>query len=221
MMRVMYVAIPLLVIWLAISAVVTLGDATIVWNQTGIYVKLQPLTGEQSFEGLAFNAYYLNGSNSTYNVTLFAVKYISSCPYNTVEFTLYDFYNGTLIGNYTLNVSKVGNVVKEVVQVPSNITVVYVTMGSNVLGPYYISYMPVGVSLPSELKPYAPLIPLAFLIAMSARGRSKDVAFGLLAYAVTVIPICSAFGYENMLVPSLFSITAFLAFVALYIASHR
>lgn len=208
----------LLLISLLLGAVVH-SDATIVWNGTGTYIQVSPLTGVQSFEGISFNAYYVNGSNGTYTVRLWAVKYLDNAPYDSITFTLYAL-NGTQIGNYTANFT-VSREYNESVTVPSNITIIYITMGGNVLGPYYISYVPIQTELPSELRSYAPLIPLAFLIAFAARGRAKDVAFGLLAYAVMVVPICSAFGYSNPVVPILLSMTAFLAFVVLYVSTHK
>ncbi|RLG80863.1 MAG: hypothetical protein DRO09_02580 [Thermoprotei archaeon] len=184
-------------------------DGEIIYNASGYYVKVPKLETSINFEGLVINAYYLNETH----VKLIAFPMSEEAQYTNATFKLYDYWDSSLIGTYDFQ----GELE---VQVPSNITIIYVYVGGREIGPYYVSSITFLVTVPEEIKVLVSLFPLAFLVALAARGNVRETGLGMLAYSIMYIPLARVFGinmiYYYAAVPAFSFIMGFLILLLSY-----
>lgn len=207
---VVYTVLFLVFILLTLNVQISKCDSEVIWNATGVFVKVPKLETGINFEGVVVNVYYINESC----VKLVAYNITNDAPYTSAVFKLYNYWNGSLIGEYSVSG------VKEVT-VNTNMTIVYIYLGSNELGPYYVTTLPPLVSVPESVKPVITLFPLALLISLSARGSMKDLALGLIAYSFINQLITKVFGITEITYTALISALCFISGLVILLAYYE
>jgi hypothetical protein len=173
----------------AVTAFASGPGAILQWSDGSAVVSVQPID-QTVVNGMVVNAWY-NGSNT---VVLLAQPYVQG-QVAQVTFSLYDFYTHKLIGNYTL-----ANGVATV-SVPSNITVIYITVGSQTYGPFYVASSTSNVSPPPLIANLLEFgIPIGILVAFAMRGGARNVGMGLIVSSVFITAFNVAMGINNPMV---------------------
>ncbi|MCI4407572.1 MAG: hypothetical protein JHC26_00635 [Thermofilum sp.] len=166
---------------------------------------IQPLT-ETVIDGYVVNAFY-NGSNQ---VVLLAEPYYQGQNLQQVTFSLYDFYTHQLIGNYTLEYNYT------VVSVPSNITVIYIFIGDQQFGPFYIAVNGGNFAPPLLQQMLMYVIPLSTVALFTLRGGLRNIGFGLIVSAIFTSAEMVALGVTNPWVYAIPTLEVMFAIIILW-----
>jgi len=162
------------------------AGAILDWSDGSAVVTIQPLT-ETVIDGYIVNAFY-NGSNQ---VVLLAEPYYQGQNLQQVTFSLYDYYTHQLIGNYTIEDNYT------VVTVPSNITVIYIFIGGQQFGPFYITINGGNYAPPLLEQMLMYVIPLSTVALFGLRAGLRNVGLGLIVAAIFTSAEMVALGVSN------------------------
>ena len=201
------IVLVVLIIATLVAAIIahTSPGAILQWSDGSAVLTIQPLS-ETVIDGYIVNAFY-NGTNQ---VVLLAEPYYQGQNLQNVTFTLYDFYSHQEIGSYSLQDGYT------VVNVPSNITVVFINMDGKQFGPFYITING-GNFAPSQLQSMMEfVIPLALISLFGLRAGLRNVGLGLITASVFISVMMVALGVYNPWVYAIPSIAILFGVILLW-----
>ncbi|RLE54067.1 MAG: hypothetical protein DRJ40_11665 [Thermoprotei archaeon] len=203
------------VLIIAFSSVPIAFGQEVIWNESGVWIRV-PEISAFTFEGIVVNAFY-NTSSPNMTLVLIAYNYTSSAVATGATFEVYNYWNGSKIAEVYVDASNSPyNLV-----VDTNMTIIYVKIGTERFGPYYVSYYPPTVSVPKELEPYVPLFALAILIAFAGRSSLRDVGLGLIAFGLMASIVLTALGFTSPWTPLLGVACIVIGGTLLYVEMSR
>jgi hypothetical protein len=188
------------------------AGALLQWSDGSVLLTIQPFT-QTVFNGVVVNAYYFNNSY----VALVAQPYYNGTGQVVATFTLYDYYTHLMVGQYEVSGIKL-------VSVPTNTTVIYVTVGGQTYGPYYIATGQAVKSIYSnniigQMLP--PLLALGVTIWATMRSGSRNAFFGFVFLGIFSFVLSAVTGWSNPYLPLMGGFSLFFAALTLYLAARN